>query len=460
MYTRLIVNSRLQLSLLVQHIKTFSTKTTTTDILKPYPSYTERQITLSINTSSGDDFVEIDRETKIKVVKPTTHIRPTINYVDTNPLGDKNQPIVLLVHGYPGAHESTKNLIEEFQRRNFRCIAPDMPYCGKTKMPLWSSLVWKNSVYLRARFLGELLKSIMGNKLIPLHAVIGFHENAYTLMSLIDQYEYFRCQSLVLINPVSRKLLRFLPLSKMAFDFGRLPLHWPVAKFLLKTLGYKELLKYSQQEIMGALRIWMLEDKYEYDAYIHNLWISRLRTMVIVSEEDKFLDRKLLNALITDLAVEPFNKFNMANAVIKKYACTQDELLTDRVSFVADDIETFVSLALKSPAATITQSYASTIAKEKGRKTPIQTSDNEQVKSNIELDENAYRRAAANDFFSNAFGPSQSELKPNQPHSIRSTFETIAGGFIEKRKADTPRETLATIKEEMRKKKIRIETKN
>lgn len=30
--------------------------------------------------------------------------------------------------------------------------------------------------------------------------------------------------------------------------------------------------------------------------------------MVIVSEEDKHLDRKLLNALIKDLAVEPFNK--------------------------------------------------------------------------------------------------------------------------------------------------------
>lgn len=44
---------------------------------------------------------------------------------------------------------------------------------------------------------------------------------------------------------------------------------------------------------------------------------------------------------------------NMHNAVIKKYACTHDELLTDRISYVADDIETFVSSALKSPAATM-----------------------------------------------------------------------------------------------------------
>jgi hypothetical protein len=38
--------------------------------------------------------------------------------------------------------------------------------CGKTKMPIWSGLLWKNSVYLRARFLGELLKNIMGDKLV------------------------------------------------------------------------------------------------------------------------------------------------------------------------------------------------------------------------------------------------------------------------------------------------------
>ncbi|CAF4446526.1 unnamed protein product, partial [Adineta steineri] len=105
------------------------------------------------------------------------------------------------------------------------------------KMPLWSGLIWKNSVLLRARFLGEVLKLIMGDKLIPIHTVIGFHENAYTLMSLIDQYEYFRCKSLVMVDPAPRKLIRFLPLAKFAFDFGRIPLHWPVAKYLLKILG-------------------------------------------------------------------------------------------------------------------------------------------------------------------------------------------------------------------------------
>jgi predicted alpha/beta-fold hydrolase len=124
MYIRLY-NPRLHLSLFSQHVKTLST--ITSNILKPYPNYVERQLNVAINTSSGDEFIEIDRETSVKVAKPATFVRTMINYVDTNPLGDKNQPIVLLVHGYPGTHESTKNLIEEFQRRNFRCIAPDMP---------------------------------------------------------------------------------------------------------------------------------------------------------------------------------------------------------------------------------------------------------------------------------------------------------------------------------------------
>ncbi len=76
------------------------------------------------------------------------------------------------------------------------------------------------------------------------------------------------------------------------------------------------------------------------------------------------------------------------------------------------------------------------------------------------MDENSYKRATANDFFSKAFGPSESELKPNQPHSLRSTFENIAGDFIQRPPPGTQRETLATVKEEMRKKKIRIDTKN
>ncbi|CAF1524998.1 unnamed protein product [Rotaria sp. Silwood1] len=456
-------NPRLYLCLLYKHIKNFST-ISSSNIIKSYPNYVERQTEVVINTSSGDEFIEIDRETKVKIPKPTTSIRANINYIDTNPLGDKKQSIVLLVHGYPGTHESIKNFIEEFQQRNFRCIAPDMPYCGKTTMPLWSGIIWKNSVYLRARFLGELLKNIMQDKLVPIHTVIGFHENAYTLMSMIDQYEYFHCQSLILVNPVPRKLIRFFPLAKFAFDFGRIPLHWPIAKFLLNIFGYKELLNYSQRDIMAALRIWMVEDTYQYDAYVHNLWLSRLRTMVILSEEDKHLDRKLLDALIKDLAVESFNKSSMANAVIKKYSCDHNELLTDRISYIVNDIETFLSMAFMSPAATIPQSFSSTITKEKERRKQIietnNNNNNEQKKSNIELDESAYKRASVNDFFSNAFGPSQSELKPNQSHSLRSAFENIAGGFIERLPPGTKRETLASVKEEMRKKKIRIDTKN
>jgi hypothetical protein len=33
-------------------------------------------------------------------------------------------------------------------------------------MPLWGGLLWRNSIFLRARFLGELLKKIMGDKLM------------------------------------------------------------------------------------------------------------------------------------------------------------------------------------------------------------------------------------------------------------------------------------------------------
>ena len=101
--------------------------TINSNILKPYPSYTERQTELAISTTSGDELIEIDRETKLKVPRPSTIIRTKVNYIDTDPVGDKKQPIVLLVHGYPGNHQSTINLIEQFQRRNFRCIAPDMP---------------------------------------------------------------------------------------------------------------------------------------------------------------------------------------------------------------------------------------------------------------------------------------------------------------------------------------------
>jgi hypothetical protein len=43
----------------------------------------------------------------------------------------------------------------------------------------------------------------------------------------------------------------------------------------------------------------------------------------------------------------------MANGVIKKYSCDHIELLTDRISYVADDIETFLSMTLMSPAATM-----------------------------------------------------------------------------------------------------------
>ena len=96
-------------------------------IIKPYPKYVERQAEIGIATSSNSKSVEIDSEAEMKTTKPESYIQIKVNYIDTDPIGDKRQPIVLLVHGYPGNHEMTRGLIEEFQRRNFRCIAPDMP---------------------------------------------------------------------------------------------------------------------------------------------------------------------------------------------------------------------------------------------------------------------------------------------------------------------------------------------
>ena len=79
----------------------------------------------------------------------------------------------------------------------------------------------------------------------------------------------------------------------------------------------------------------------------------------------------------------------------------------------------------------------------------------------MELDREMYKRAVVNDFFSRALGPSESELKANEPHSIRSSLERIAGGFIRAPpEKGRPRENLTKIKEEMRKKMIRIEQKD
>ncbi|CAF4925316.1 unnamed protein product, partial [Rotaria magnacalcarata] len=125
----------------------------------------------------------------------------------------------------------------------------------------------------------------------------------------------------------------------------------------------------------------------------------------------------------------------MANGVIKKYACDHYELLSDRISYVVDDIETFISTPLKSAAAAITQSFTvatTTIAAKENKNAIDTTNNNEREKSNDQLDENAYQRASTNDFFSKAFGASRAELKPNQPHSLRSAFESFAGDFIQK----------------------------
>lgn len=96
-------------------------------IVKSYPSYVERQADIQVETSSYEETVSIDQDSKVNVRRPSTFTNLTVNYVDTNPIGDKNQSIVLLIHGYPGNHSVMRSLIEQFQRRNFRCIVPDMP---------------------------------------------------------------------------------------------------------------------------------------------------------------------------------------------------------------------------------------------------------------------------------------------------------------------------------------------
>lgn len=82
-------------------------------------------------------------------------------------------------------------------------------------------------------------------------------------------------------------------------------------------------------------------------------------------------------------------------------------------------------------------------------------------KEEIQLDREMYRRAVVNDFFSKAFGPSESELKPNERHSIRSSVESIARDFIRSTpEKNSPKETLAKIKNEMKKRNVRIQQKD
>jgi hypothetical protein len=71
----------------------------------------------------------------------------------------------------------------------------------------------------------------------------------------------------LIVKNLNFPFLSFFPVAKFAFDFGRLPLHWPIAKYILKTLGYKELLNHSQRDIMAALRIWMVEDTRQVETF-------------------------------------------------------------------------------------------------------------------------------------------------------------------------------------------------
>lgn len=175
----------------------------------------------------------------------------------------------------------------------------------------------------------------------------------------------------------------------------------------------------------------------------------------------------------------------MSNAVIKTYACDHQELLVDRVQTVADDIEVFLSKAmpLGTPAAATfviicfpmrviplsffclisMRSFSSIAAasREKERaelNRSADTTDEQPMPDGF--DPSAYKRAVVNDFFSNALGPRTSELKPNQPHSFRSAVENMAGGFIRETPVETPKQTLDSVKNEMRKKRIRMDTKN
>ncbi len=175
-----------------------------------------------------------------------------------------------------------------------------------------------------------------------------------------------------------------------------------------------------------------------------------------------------------------FFEAKMGNAVVKRYSCNHNELLSDRIDQVGNDIEAFLSSAFMSPAATMyvllfffllsffclpnraqstdAEAVAATTTTKDERKEFLKR--DERTKLDVDLDQHMYNRASTNDFFLNAFGSTTAELKPNQPHSLRSTFEHLAGDFIERRAPGAKKETLADVKEQMRKKQIRIDTKN
>lgn len=84
---------------------------------------------------------------------------------------------------------------------------------------------------------------------------------------------------------------------------------------------------------------------------------------------------------------------------------------------------------------------------------------NKKTTEEIDFDAGLYQRAKLNDFFSKALGPREENLKKNEPHSIRSALENIVAPMIREPPENLPKETLSSVKEDMKKKRIRIQMK-
>jgi hypothetical protein len=172
----------------------------------------------------------------------------------------------------------------------------------------------------------------------------------------------------------------------------------------------------------------------------------------------------------------------IGDAVIRKYSCNHTDLLAERMSNVADDINSFLALSTTTtmyvPFVFIrnTHEYLFFIFFENlfslvlvisspssfdSAMASNERNENKSTPTAREFDADAYRRASLNDFFSKAFGPSQSDLKVAQPHSLRSSVEHMAGGFVrDMPEKNSPKEVLASIKEDMRKTRTRVDTKH
>ena len=159
----------------------------------------------------------------------------------------------------------------------------------------------------------------------------------------------------------------------------------------------------------------------------------------------------------------------MSTAVIKKYSCNQVELFsTDRISSVVEDIETYLSSTKPFHEPLIRfvwfrflfffifpfiTFYCRTNAK------PTKSKVEEQA-DEVEFNPQRYKIAKLNDFFANALGPSENELKQGEHHSLRSALEKVASSLVREAPEKTIKQEYSEAKNELRKKRIRIVNKS